>query len=474
MADVQPKFDFSGIDPAAIDPDRLDFGTDIQDCSTIANTFERGAHATATEAAVFATLSRSVQNGKHLALTTADSLTAYLRSPQESAQSSVDQAQSFDSEFSQGESTQTEHSLQSLNVGTQQQSTFGSNFGKELLEVAKECIPCDLRLLTFLELHPSINLLEELEAHLLNQLGFLQGVTDLLNNFDSYGGFCELLNLLSFMCLPDIQRMITTLMAMLILEVPQLDGMIGNLQALIIPLFAPILMAITTLFDQFSLLVTNPLACVLDAINLQLSKLGYELDPASPVAQASMSLSQLQDMLSNAKLQVEAKLDFYIGQVKAMLGELGGGDSAYLSLQLSKLRTVRMVAFLVAVITARTQGHAACSTKKAPELDEINNFFNNFLNPNAPFDLWVDEHGQLRIDEHVEGFDDAVAPLSDIENVFQFEGEPVLDASAIQAAQTTAASLAETTYTVAPCRLETSVSDVEKVNQWIEELNKSS
>lgn len=491
--EYKSKFDFSGIDTRAIDPDALSLGTNQSDCALIAQTFERGAHATPTEAAVFATLSRNIQNNKQFAIAASDSMSTYLGMPQEDAQTTAAEAAQFASDVNTngggGSSAQTNAFMQSLNIGTQKQSTYGPSFGEQLLEYARDCIPCDLRIMAFLELHPNIDLLGVLEEHLKKQLQMLIDIGNLLNNFNIYGDFCELLNLLSFMCIPDLQRIIATLMALFTLQVPQLDGLIGMLQGLIVPLFAPILMAITSLLDQFSVLVTNPLECVIDAIRQQLRKLNVEtpdfsfdvtLAKENPLSQISGGLEALNFQLQDGVQTIKNKLKFYIDQVQAMLAEMGGGDSAYLEAKLAVLQLVRMISFVVAIITALTKGHLACSSTGQPSNNtEIDNFFRNFLNPQSPFDIWIDEDGEIHIDEDLPNFTNIVQPpntretLKEFGNVLQFEGEPLLDIAVAQAVDEAVATLTTSAEIIIPCKLEITASNVEKINQWITELNQT-
>jgi hypothetical protein len=487
---VKPKYNFDGINTRAIDPDIVDLGTRQQDCALIANTFERGAHATPTEAALFATLSRTIQNNKQFASTIQNSLGMYLNAPQEDAASAAEQAEGFAAEAggAGGTSVQTDHIMQALNVGTQQQATYGDSFGDKLMNLARECIPCDVRLMAFLELHPDIDLLGTLENHLLTQLEALQKTAEMLTNLDAYNDLCTLLDLLSVTCIPDLQRIVALLMALFMLQVPQLDGLIGMLQGLIAPIFAPLLMQIATLLDQFTALVTKPLDCVVDAINAQLEKLNVEapnfeldiqLEKDNPVTELSSSLKELNMQLQEGIQQMKKKMEFYVDQVKAMLDEVGGTDAAYLKTKLQLLQITRLVAFVTAIINALAKGHAACSEDKVPETSEVDNFFQNFLNPNGPFNLWIDDAGQIHIDEKVAGFDEVVdspsaeGPLPQFGNVLQFEGDTLLDPSVAEAVEQVSAQLTEPVRVIIPCRLETSTGDMDQVNKWIEELNRA-
>ena len=483
---IRPKFDYSDVDINTIDPDKLSLGTNTQDCALIASFYERSAHVTPSESAVFATLTRSIQNNKKFAVEAAKSMDSYLQAPQQDASRALSQAQKFATVLpeAQGVSGQTEHSMQSLDVGTQKGVSLNAeDVGGALLDWARDCIPCNLRIQSFLELHPNVDLLGALEAHIKNALGVVSDITSLLNNFDIYGSMCDLLDLLSFMCIPDLQRIIATLMALFMLQAPSLDGLIGMLQAIIAPLFAPLLLAITALLDQFGLLVTNPLQCIIDAINAQLEKLNVEVPKPQAKVTAGLTsevnkaagqlekvakglgsgLEQLSSQMQEAVKTIQEKLNFYIDQVKAMLGELGGGDAAYLQLKLKVLQIIRMISFVTAIIAAITQGHLACQADRSPALSEVDNFFNTYLNPNSAFNLSIVD-GEILV---TEGGAKVFDPLYEPENVLKFEGNSLLP-EIYQAAD----DIVQPIKVGIPCKLELSVEDTSKVNQWMRELSK--
>jgi len=442
-------------------------GTSLQDCALITSTFERGAHATPTEAAVFATFNRTLENNKGIADAVIGSFGTYLNTPQDSAVEEVTQVAAAGGVASSGTSTPaTGETAQSLDLPGGSAITLGDSFGSSLANLAKNCIPCLDRLTTFLEIHVNVDLLGAFEADLLFRLKFLTDLGNLLKDLGIYGDFCELLNLLSFMCIPDLQALIAMLMALLILDIPKFDGLIGFLQGLILPLFAPIFTAITSLLDQFSLTVMSPLDCIIDAINQQLEKLGYELKPDNPLKDIAGGIAELNLMVTEAQQTIKDKLDLYISNIKALFGEFAFSDSAYLELSIKKLKIIRMVGFLVAIIKALAKGSLSCSSQgKPPEKQELDSFFENFLNPNSPFDLWVDDDGAIHVDEKIPGQAEA---LSTFNNVFQFDGGDF-----VTKVDETAAALVEPATIIIPCKLSTSSNDVEKVNKWIAELNAS-
>lgn len=464
---VPPSVDISNLDINSIDVNALDFGTELQDYALIANTFERASHTIPTEAAVFAPLSRSLDNTQSFSEAATTSLNSYLVAPQTNADESVKQAAMFGSSFQQGTQSPINTDLQSLNIG----DTFNSiksagSFGDALFKFARDCIPCTDRLLAFIEMHPNVNLLAVLEADLKARLLHIANIGKMLKNLDINSDLCKLLELLSFMCIPDLQRIIATIMALFLMENGELDLLIGVLQIVIAPIFTPILMAITSLLDQFNLMVTSPLDCVIDAINQQLKKLNYQLNPDNPLQALNTGLAELNKAIQDGKKKIQDRLAFYIEQIKAMLGELTIGDGAYLEISLRKLKYVRLIALVIAVISAITKGQLECGQKGENISDsELDNFLNNFLNPNNGFSLWIDENGQLNVDEKQE-----VLPTT--ENVFQFEGDKLIDKTTIQLFKDAQEALFSPTRVIIPCRLKTNLQDVDQVNTWIEELSK--
>ncbi len=446
---------FSDVDYTKIDPEKLDLGTCNQTCALICQTYERGAHNTYKESAVFATLNRLLENSNTFASSAVESLQGYIRQP----------AQSVSDTQSTGTDAATEATLQGMKIGNTDVSTVGDAFGKSLMDWMKNCIPCQGRLLALLELHPHIDLLGALEADLKARLAMLMDLANLFSNIDIYADLCALLSLLNFMCIPDLQRLIAMFVALLANMAFELDGLIGILQGLIAPLFAPIMMAITSLLDQFSLTVLSPVDCIIDAIDEQLRKMDYEIAHGASEAVGSLKggMAEMKNSIIEAKNFIKQKLQFYIDQVKAMLGELGFGDVAYLKASLKKLFLIRMIGFIIAVIAAISKGQAVCSPGKTPEASELDNFFNNFMNPNSSFNMWVDDQGNIRVDEKV--------PLSNDPNMLTFEGDNLLNSELVQQIQQTAAALTQTTSAKIPCRLEVQAEDVSKVNRWVAELD---
>jgi len=491
---VQSLDDLKNVDinaVLAVDPERTDLGTKFPDCALIARTYERGAHFTPTEAAVFAPFNRHIENHKIMSQSVAKMLSTYMFNPEDIVSSDVQKLAAkagieVPGGADSGTGGKTDEDLQSLNIGKEQHSTKNTDKGgggsNAFMDWLSECIPCDLRLGAWIEFNPNLDLLGMLENFLMEALKFLTGIGNILSNLDLFGDFCKLLDLLSFMCIPDLQRIIMLFISLLTLEAPNLDFLIGFLMSLVGPLFSAIFSGIIGLFDQFVLLVVNPLDCIVDAINQQLAKLPH--DPTQPPPQIGKdsilaetaagldnALRTLKRTLEGGIATIKEKLDMYLGEFKALLGEVGGGDFNYLVKTFEKLTMVRLIGFIIALILALTKGDVQCSGGKA-EKREIDAFFENYLSPNGAFDISMDDEGNINISERVPEQADTLASipqaLSNIENVFEFEGEDVIVTDAIR---DTVSALIEPVRVKTPCRLEVSADEADKVNQYISELN---
>lgn len=480
-----PKVDFSKVDINTINPEKLDMGTCAQDCNLIAQTYERGAHSTLTETAVFATFSRALENTRSFSVLAQETLAGYIREPVETAGQVGQQAEGL---VGSAGVSRTQNSFQGVKLGDFDISTLGNAFGDSFMNWMKDCIPCNTRIIALLELKPHVDLLGALEDDLKSRLATLSNLGKLLSNLDIYGDFCSLLQALNFMCVPDLQRIVALLSALLASEALELDSMIGFLQSLIAPIFAPILLNITSLLDQFSLLVVSPMDCIIDSINEQLQKLRFQAKVSTnnsetdfsvepPVLQPITSgLEELATGLSEGKAYIQSKLQFYIEQINAMFGEMGAGDVSYLKASMKKLTLVRLIGFVSAIIQSIAKGQSVCSGDKPPEKSELDNFFDNFLSPNLGIQVIVDENGDLTVQEKDNNFEQIVNSPTNTEStgnvkVLTIDGEDIVNTDMLEQIQLTQQVLTQPVKTKIKCKLETTKDNADLVNKWVSELN---
>lgn len=517
------KLDVSQL--AKVDPEKIKLGTDMQDAALIAQAFERGAHYTPKEVAVFATLNRHLDNYRQISKSTSSMLKTYLMVPENSVSNQM--AESIKASQDAGMEVQSSGQAspkdgqafaQSLGLKGFDQSTGGkSDFGDKFSKWLSDCIPCDLRIGSWLELNPNIDFANILRAGLEGMLDFLNGLGNLLRNLDVFGDFCALMDLFNFTCIPDLQRILMLLATLMAFEMPDLDGLIGLVQALIAPLFSPILTAIMGLFDQFILLVANPLECIVDAINQQLQKLPRSDNPffkatsknaqtfgASDSTVKAISkfedsavalkeewvdqptrgavesinavsqsvgegLSLLKKFIEDTVAMLKEKLRFYLGDLQSLMGEMASTDASYIAMSMRKMQMVRLISFITALIAALASGNTGfCKTEGPPEAHEIDNFYNNYLAPNMSFAVTVDNKGNLHFREKNDRLiKQYKKSLPFRQNVFEFEGKDLISQQITEVAQ----KLSEPVQLVKPCRLEVTATEADKLNRYVSELN---
>lgn len=468
--------------------------TQLQDCMQIASAFERIAHSTPTEAAAWATMSRMLTNTSSLSSATVSSLSSFIQTPQlTTATQAASIAGSKTPTVSATSSSATiDDLLSGINFGNTKSVISNQQMaGKLVSDWLRDCIPCSFRIQSFLELNPPSNLLAALDQHLKNQLAILFSMTDMLTRFNSATDLCSMIDGLSFICIPDLQRLIAILMAQFLLEVPKLDGLMDMLQKLIQPIFAPIFMAINALLSQFKQLIMNPVKCIIDSVATQTSKISPDAGASiygasSAVTSASDSIqselngaasdmyssfSSLMDTIETAMKTLDSKMDFYIDEVNGMLGEMSGGDASYLRNSMKKLNLIRQIVFVTSIIAAKAMGHQLCtnSSGKLPSKSTLDSFFDNFLNPRMPFTYRATENGGVEVEEKTGGIGDEV--LSNGGNVVEF-GDTIggiggsVDPNIAISVKEILMNLSVTTTSV-PCRTKT---DDATVSRWMTEL----
>ena len=331
----------------------------------------------------------------------------------------------------------------------------------------QECIPCGARIIALLELHPNVDLLATLENDLKAKLEMLTGLTSLLNNLDIYRDYCAMLELLNFMCIPDLQRLLALMMALLAESTLELDGLIGLLQSLVAPMFTPIFMGIVSLLDQLALNVLSPVDCIIDALNAQGQKLGLEVKPGKEIQEIQGGIAELKKAIIEGKQHLQNKLQIYIEQLGALIGEGGTGDISYLKASLKKLTYLRLAGFIKAFIVAISKGQNVCSRDKGKGPSELDVFFNDYLSPGAPFNFIVDDNGKLTIKEKDKNLDDS---LSKFAVVGEFEETSVVNEEISTLIQETRQAINSSIQFDVPCKFK-ATEDTATINKWIEELN---
>ena len=525
-------FDYSGIDVSKVKAGSISLGTDQQDCALIARTFETAAHSTPIEAAVWAPFARILANNKTFSLQASSSISDYIKAPQMAALKLQGQVGQMSASSGMGvqNTSPGSGSVDELMSGVgfggyRTQMSGASKFGETMSAYAMKCLPCSPlqalpkpgelldsakppkpgdvgRLTSFIQLNPSIAIMKVLEQDIKDKLAVLFSVVDLFSKPPTTD-MCGLIKALDPICILDLQRMIAMLMARIMFDVPALNGMLDLLGQLVGAIFAPILQSVNSLIDMFIQLITAPLRCVVSAIeavdanlsegvasssSAQLSSavgdassdVQKTLKKTTDAALTQSGLKELTKSIESAKKSLEELAEFYTSELKALIGDQNGGDANYLNFAMKKLTQIRQIMMIVAMIRAKLAGHAACNRPKGatPDKDALNSFFKTYINPESPFETWIDANGQMHVAEKgttaalTTGGGSKTTALPKPENVLKFEGGGTsIDPTVATTTENIATALSKPVEIITKCQFDTTQQQAEQINKWIEELN---
>lgn len=147
------------------------------------------------------------------------------------------------------------------------------------------CIPCGLRI----QLAGQLNLKADMEgigtqylemwkqAHA-KMVEQLEQITKMFDNLDKFVDICAFFKFINdFVCIPDLQALLSALMALLSKIGFEFGGLIDLVLGFIAPLIIPFLSGLVNILTRYVLLIVAPLECIIDAIQNMLNKLDYNV-----------------------------------------------------------------------------------------------------------------------------------------------------------------------------------------------------
>lgn len=150
-----------------------------------------------------------------------------------------------------------------------------------------KCIPCGFRLDNLDDLAIKIGTgfggalseyLQFWEALLKKQWDQLQEMLKLFTNTDPFIDLCALIKFITqFMCVPDIARMLSALMALGSKISFEFSGTFDLIIQLVGPLLSAFLGNIVATIEKYIWMVIRPLECIIDSMQALLSKLDYNI-----------------------------------------------------------------------------------------------------------------------------------------------------------------------------------------------------
>jgi len=241
----------------------------MQDCMTIQKAFERSASYAVTEESVFAMMAPI--------LTGMRTQTAGLVNQLEAGDARVDIA-SFKNQDKATEDDEGYFSkLKSNWVPGGTSDPLGGLFDSK-------CIPCGFRLDTagavalgkFSEFGSAF--LDHWKQWLGMFMKQLMQLKDLFSLPDQYVDICALIKFfLDFMCVPDLQRMLSVFMALMARVSFDFGGVIDLILGLVAPLLTPFLSAIIDMLAEYIMMIVRPIECIIDAIQDMIAKMDYNI-----------------------------------------------------------------------------------------------------------------------------------------------------------------------------------------------------
>jgi len=286
----------------------------FQDCQNIIRAFEKGAAYSTDERSVFAMMTPFLQdtqvmadvtgglvrNNKGDRLKNLDSeIKEELAKARESATSSDDGQLSEASERA-SKYTKVPSSMSygdegsntlTMGLGLQEEFQEDVSFLDKIKEHAKECIPCDLRLVldeilaldkwSLLKTLTGIGVGEEvynaLDKYWNSVMERSRELLGMFKDLDQYVDICAFLKFIQkWVCFPDISRILAALFALLMDIGAILDGFgIDLALSLLAPLVMPALQNLVDLLEDFLLIIIKPLECLIDGAMNFLNKLNW-------------------------------------------------------------------------------------------------------------------------------------------------------------------------------------------------------
>lgn len=268
--------------------------TALQDCLSIIKKFERAAAFAPTEESVFAMMSIPLQNMRIHSQSFINQMnnSEALSTPQATTQT-IQQQAAPNIVAPQAVSP----NMSNLDKADENQDFFariGQNFFPDTGNINdlggvfnSECIPCGFRLDTMGQLvaisfqSPFQGISEFIKFWEQWLIVYLQQINEMINmfgNMDKYVDLCALIKFLNdFVCIPDLQRMLSALMANMNRTSFQFGSVLDFLISLVAPLLTPFLSAIVEQLQKYILMVIKPLECIIDSIQAIIAKLDYNI-----------------------------------------------------------------------------------------------------------------------------------------------------------------------------------------------------
>ena len=351
-----------------------------------------------------------------------------------------------------------------------------------------DCIPCADRMVSGFQFGIATNFQAGIESDIQRRIDFLNRVFDFSTNKDVYDDICSLINTLNFMCVPDLVRIISLLMFLLTRYSLKLKDFFNVLQGLVSAIFKPLMIDITSLFDQYGKLVLDVVNCIIDAMQSQLAKLGT----GGSAEEASETLEEFQQSVGSGlqiligairegESSLRGLIEQWTAQLEAFLLQDATTDSSSLDFLESKLKLIRLIDLIQALINFK-QSEMDCPDQNF-SAEQLSSFVNTMDISNASgsgLKIVVDvEKNQVVINDQneqaLQKAANSLAKLTGAVEELSTPASPIKEPSGAEAkiaeSLLSVESRATITVNLDDCLYSADGATSERVQQWISELS---
>lgn len=357
----------------------------------------------------------------------------------------------------------------------------GGDAGDKIKALVADCIPCEDRVLALLNLNPIEDVWKHFNMMYKQSTSFLVDLYDLFLGDHSVGVFadlCNLLNFLSFMCIPDLAGIIIVLSKLLTKYAFKYKDLEISFMSILGRFSGPALSPLLATVDKYIQLIFAPIECMIASIDAQLQK--------ADVAQAwkknmqgqkdaprSFSISEFGGALKGLREKLQTSVDEAHKEwkkldesMKDLLGVTGEMDKQLLDISYNMEQTVKFIGLVQAVIMALTEKAIICGPSGNGQ-EEMQNFLSNYVAPNFDLDIVID-NGEARLTPKVP---DGLDKLLDVVGQYKKQGK----VSAPSTAQTKAppAQIGQVVIPIKNCLYTTTDVELEKVKDFLGSFQQS-
>ncbi len=344
-----------------------------------------------------------------------------LQDKMDNAQGAVESLYSYGTEGTSGKTFDTEEvdlgpfgSIPAVQ-GIQMRNTWYTmsqhdNAGDKIKALVADCISCKDRVLALLSLNPIEEVWAHVERMYKQSTNFLVDLYDLFlgdHSVEVFADFCNLLNFLSFMCVPDLGAMIVVLSKLLAKYAFKFKDLEISFMSIIGRFTGPALTPLLATVDKYIQLIFAPIECVIAALDAQLQKADVaqawkrkmqgkkDTERTFSIHEFGGSLKGLRKKLQTTVDEARKEWRKLDESMKDLLGVTDEADKQLLDITYHMDQTTKFIGLIQAVMIALTEDAIQCGPSGNGE-EELQNFLSNYVAPSFDVNITIQD-GEARL-----------------------------------------------------------------------------